>query len=244
MSGSAHVAFHDAECGGYRDDLALWRRLAGRAGGPVLDLGCGTGRVALELARAGHHVWALDHDAELLGELAACAAADGLRVETVCADCRELDLVGAFPLIIAPMQLVQLLGGPAGRRRLLDGVRRHLAPGGEFAAAIIEGVPPGVIAGAGDALPDVRERGGWVYSSLPLGAAIAEGAIEVRRLRQVVSPSGELSESVHTDCLDLLDAASLEAEAAGCGLAARERIEVPAGESHVGSTVVVLGRAG
>jgi len=57
--GSAAVIWHDVECGGYEGDLALWRELAA-AGGPILDLGCGTGRVALDLARRGHRVHGLD----------------------------------------------------------------------------------------------------------------------------------------------------------------------------------------
>ena len=59
------MLWHDLECGAYEDDLPLWRELAARAGGPVLDLGAGTGRVALDLARAGHEVVALDLDAAL-----------------------------------------------------------------------------------------------------------------------------------------------------------------------------------
>ena len=48
------VIWHDLECGGYAEDLALWRELAMRHGGPVLDVGAGTGRTAIMLARAGH----------------------------------------------------------------------------------------------------------------------------------------------------------------------------------------------
>jgi SAM-dependent methyltransferase len=50
------VLWHDIECGGYDLDLPLWRELAGREGSPVLDVGAGTGRVALDLARRGHEV--------------------------------------------------------------------------------------------------------------------------------------------------------------------------------------------
>jgi len=46
------VVWHDLECGGYRVDLQAWLELAERAGGPVLDVGAGTGRVSLALARA------------------------------------------------------------------------------------------------------------------------------------------------------------------------------------------------
>ena len=52
------VAWHDTECGSYDADLPLWRELAGA--GPVLDVGAGTGRVALDLAARGASVTALD----------------------------------------------------------------------------------------------------------------------------------------------------------------------------------------
>jgi len=62
MTVSAHVVWHDVECGGYDADLELWRQLGREAGGPVLDVGAGTGRVALRLAEDGMDVTALDRD--------------------------------------------------------------------------------------------------------------------------------------------------------------------------------------
>ncbi|MBV9839279.1 MAG: hypothetical protein JO156_14285, partial [Solirubrobacterales bacterium] len=53
------VVWHDLECGSYHEDLELWRELARRHGDPVLEIGAGTGRVSLELARRGHRVVAL-----------------------------------------------------------------------------------------------------------------------------------------------------------------------------------------
>ena len=58
-----NVIWHDLECGRYAEDLPLWRSLASEYGDPVLDVGAGTGRVTIELARAGHRVTALDIDA-------------------------------------------------------------------------------------------------------------------------------------------------------------------------------------
>ena len=79
------MIWHDVECGGYGADLPLWRRMAREAGGPVLDLGAGTGRVALDLARHGHDVTALDADADLLDELELRAGEEGLAVSCLVA---------------------------------------------------------------------------------------------------------------------------------------------------------------
>ena len=81
------AVWHDLECGAYGEDLALWRDLAARTGGPVLDVGAGTGRVTIELAAVGVDVVGLDVDEQLLEALA--VRATGLPVKTVVADARE-----------------------------------------------------------------------------------------------------------------------------------------------------------
>ncbi|HEX2096652.1 MAG TPA: hypothetical protein VHF50_04725, partial [Solirubrobacterales bacterium] len=91
-------------------------------------------------------------------------------------------------------------------------------------------------------LPDAREIDGWVYSSLPLESRIDDDAIVVRRLRQTVSPSGELSEELDEVRLRRLDASAVEHEAEAAGLRPVGRREIPATADHVGSTVVVLER--
>src|SRR3954454_12202777 len=82
--------WHDLECADYREDLPLWRSLVAETGGPVLDIGAGTGRVSLDLAARGTSVVALDSDAALLAALEHRAA--GLPVETVVADARRFEL--------------------------------------------------------------------------------------------------------------------------------------------------------
>src|SRR5919112_1383153 len=94
--------WHDLECGAYDDDLPAWRSLAAETGGPVLDIGAGTGRVTLDLATHGLAVVALDTDAALLAALEHRAA--GLPVKTVVADARSFQLERQFPLIVVPMQ--------------------------------------------------------------------------------------------------------------------------------------------
>jgi SAM-dependent methyltransferase len=234
------VAWHDVECASYEADLALWRELAHDASGPVLDVGCGTGRVALELAAYGHEVTGLDSDTELLTELARRARGHGLRVDTVCADARSFSLPARFALVIAPMQVFQLLGGSEGRRAALARMREHVEPGGRAAVALAdpfealepeESLPP---------LPDVREEEGWVFSSQPVAVRVRDGGVSVERLRQLVSPTGDLTDELYTVDLDAVSADELEAEAGISGFETAGRREVEPTQDHVGSTVVLL----
>ena len=236
------VIWHDVECGGYDADLPLWRELAAQAGGPVLDLGAGTGRVALDLAAAGHEVTALDSDAELLDELALRARERGLEVAVVRADARSLGRIGPFALVLAPMQFMQIVGGAPGRAEVLAGVAACLDRGATFAAAIADLDDAVAARDATPPLPDVGHRGDWVYSSLPLDVRREPGGVAVEWLRQVVSPAGALTEERHTQMIDSLTPDELEREAASHGLRPEERHEVRETEAYIGSMVVVCRR--
>jgi SAM-dependent methyltransferase len=236
------VIWHDLECASYTADLPLWRELAEQAHGPVLDLGAGTGRVTLDLAARGHDVTALDSDGELLDELARRAEADAVEVVCVRADARSLPETTPFALAIAPMQLLQIMGGPAGRSRLLQGVRAALAAGGLFAAAVTDldeavapddGPPP---------LPDVKESGRWVFSSIPLDVRPHPEGIMVEWLRRKVSPVGELTEERHAVVLEEFSPDRLEREAAEHGFRAAERRDIAPTRDYVGSTVLICRR--
>ena len=238
MKPALSAVWHDVECGGYEADLTVWDELADAQAGPILDLGCGTGRVALHLARRGHRVLGLDVDEALVRALAPRAA--GLSVEAVVGDARDLSLGTTFGLVIAPMQVVQLLGSAEDRIRCLRGVFEHLQPGGLAAFAIVESVP--VEDDVPPPLPDARESDGWVYSSLPTAIEIDAEAIRVHRLRQAVSPAGELSEENDEVHLSRLDTVTLEQEAVAAGLRPCGRRKVPMTERYVGTSVVLLRR--
>ncbi len=237
---SATAIWHDVECGSYAADLALWEELAGEVEGTVLDLGCGTGRVALHLARRGHEVLGLDLDPELIAALERRGA--GLPLRTVVADARDFELPAPVDLALAPMQTLQLLDDGEQRIACLERVSAHLRPGSRFAAAILEEMPEPD--DSPPPLPDVREVDGWVYSSLAVEAAVGDGEILIRRLRQTVSPDGELTEEDNEVRITTFPAAQLEAEAERAGLVPVARHAIAETDIHVGTTVVVLGKDG
>jgi SAM-dependent methyltransferase len=233
------LRWHDLECGSYTADLALWRELATATGGPVLDVGCGAGRVSLDLAREGHAVTGLDHDPELVAALR--ERADDLGIATVCADARLFSLDRRYGLVIVPMQTVQLLGGEDGRAALLACARAHLQPGGLFAAALTDELQPFCPeSDHGLPLPDMLEDEGWVYSSQPVAVERESDRVAIRRHRQAVGPGGELEESDDVIHLDRVEPEDLRAEGIAAGFVPLPDREIAQTDEHVGSTVVVL----
>ena len=232
------AVWHDLECGGYREDLALWLALAGRTGGPVLDVGAGTGRVTLELAARGAEVIALDVDERLLQALAVRAAE--LRVETVVADAREFSLGRRFSLILVPMQTLQLFGGRSGRASFFRCALEHLEPGGLLAAALADAMdcfdedhdmpPP----------PDAREILGVRYESQLLRVLDEEGRAAIHRRRAIVRANDRVESQDVVVHVDRVSADEVAIEARRLGFTAEPHLYIPQTEQYLGSTVLVL----
>jgi SAM-dependent methyltransferase len=230
--------WHDLECGAYREDLPLWRALAGEAGGAVLDVGAGTGRVTLDLAAGGVAVVALDADTALLEALEHRAA--GLSVETVIADAREFALGRRFSLVLVPMQTLQLFGGPCGRAAFLRRALNHLEPGGLLAAALADALD--CFDDDHDMAPpaDAREIGGVRYASQLVAVEDQGGRAAIHRLREIIGP-GERYESQDVVVrMDRVSAHEVAAEASELGFFNEPDLFVPQTEEYLGSTVVVL----
>ena len=139
-----------------RRDVPFWRRVASTAGGPVLELGCGTGRVSLPLARAGIDLVGIDRSAPMLER--AMKALGRRRIQNpqsrgapprsrvplrfVRGDIRALPFeANAFSMVLAPYGILQSLIRPRDLTATLASVARVLAAGGRFGIDLVPDVP-------------------------------------------------------------------------------------------------------
>jgi SAM-dependent methyltransferase len=236
--------WQEVEFGSYRADLPLWAELAKTRGEPVLELGAGAGRVALQLAAGagGTETIAIDRDRELAAELERRAEQAGTPLTVLVADLAApagIALPSPPRLAIAPLHVLQELAG-SERRALLGALAELLAPGALLAATLVdestllsEGLAPDKI------LPDLREIGDWVYSSEPLWVQVNERAMKVRRLRERVSPDGEMERMVHDELLERVSPEQLEEEMREAGLHPAGRRAIEAGANEADSVAVL-----
>jgi len=117
-------------------DVEFYRRLAGETGGPILDVGCGTGRVAVALAADGHEVVGVDLSAPMLRlaeqrreSLSADMAA---RLSFHQADMATLDLGRDFALVVTPSRVFQFMLTTDAQRQALAALKSHLRPDGRL----------------------------------------------------------------------------------------------------------------
>src|SRR5436190_6139362 len=114
-----------------RRDVPFWRRVAKEATGPVLELGCGTGRVSLPLARAGIDLVGIDRSAAMLARLARRRPKHATNLlHIVRGDIRALPFRRrAFAMVLAPYGILQSLIRPRDLTASLASVARVLPPG-------------------------------------------------------------------------------------------------------------------
>lgn len=122
----------------YRDrtDVGFYVEAATASGSPVLEIGCGTGRVLIPIARAGTDIVGLDSSARMLDvcrtRLHAEPAPVQERVTLVHADMRQFDLGTTFRLATIPFRPFQHLLGVDDQLACLACIRKHLVPGGRL----------------------------------------------------------------------------------------------------------------
>jgi SAM-dependent methyltransferase len=120
----------DYEAAGHGEDVGFYVEEARAAGGPVVEMGCGTGRVLLPVARSGVEIVGVDSSAEMLARLERRLAAEPeevrRRVRVVRGDLCTVRVPGELALVTAPFRVIQHLVERADQRAWLTNVARHL----------------------------------------------------------------------------------------------------------------------
>jgi len=134
MEGAMQFArLFDAQYRDFDSDIAFWLELARRSGDPVLELGCGSGRVLLPLAQAGHDVVGIDHDADMLAIAQERLAVVGhASFELVQEELTEFRLERRFKFALAPLNTLANLDDHAFRKAVVQAAA-HLDPGARLA---------------------------------------------------------------------------------------------------------------
>jgi ubiquinone/menaquinone biosynthesis C-methylase UbiE len=117
-------------------DIQFYCDAAAKYGGPILELGCGTGRITMPLAQSGQRITGLDISQKMLeraaGKCARLSAEQRGRVRLIQADMTNFDLRQQFPLIVIPFRPFQHLVTVEEQLECLSCVRRHLTAGGQL----------------------------------------------------------------------------------------------------------------
>ena len=127
-----YARFYDPDLDDWDADLRIYEQFAARCGSPILELGCGTGRVLLPLARQGYRVTGIDASAAMLEQARNKIAEESLteRVTLVEQAMRELELGERFNLAIAALNSFAHLHTTGDQLTALAQIRCHLNPGG------------------------------------------------------------------------------------------------------------------
>lgn len=128
----AFARYYDADFGAVEDDVAFYRELARRSGGPILEPMCGSGRLLLPLAQAGYRVAGVDVSPELLALAREKLAAAGVlgQVSLLEGDIRNSALAGPFALAIVALNSLMHLTTIADQLAALNCIHAALRPNG------------------------------------------------------------------------------------------------------------------
>lgn len=197
----AHPELYDLENPDFDPEGSFFLSIAAQTGGPVLDLGCGTGRMTIPLAQHGLEITGLDPAAEMLA-LARAKAGD-LPIEWIEADGRDFHLSRQFNFIFENGAVFMHMLTNLDQRAFLGCVHEHLAPDGRFVFGVIFPHP--------DRIASAPEEKEWYSYQDNQGRTVRVSGTEVyddlsqvkveTAIRRITEPDG--SETVHVAPLAL-----------------------------------------
>ncbi|MFN8592982.1 MAG: class I SAM-dependent methyltransferase [Thermomicrobiales bacterium] len=191
--------FYDLEHADFDADIDLYRQLAEVVGDPILELGCGSGRVLLPLAAAGYRVTGLDHSRSMLARARMAASREGLaeRVSLVAGEMEDAAAApgGPYGLVLLSLNGLMHLDGPGKQRKVLVAARRALDPRGMLVIDTLHPDPAHLATFDGR----VQHEGSWrrddgtrVDRFAARTHAPASQRIETTLWYDVVTPAGRL----------------------------------------------------
>jgi SAM-dependent methyltransferase len=158
------------------DDIPFYETYAETCGGPVLELGCGTGRVTIPLARRSSDITGIDNSLPMLIRAREKATAAGVSIKWIRADIRQFPLKKKSNLILFPFGSIWHLIEDGDVEACFSCVHKHLAPGGRF---IIDSFHPNAVNSRGEAS---REKAIFHYPDPDSGKTIT--------VKETKSPDG------------------------------------------------------
>jgi len=123
---------YDAKYAEYNDDVPFYVKAIGRLGGPVLELCCGTGRIAIPIAEAGHEIVGVDLSPDMIAWGEEKAGKAGVEIEWIQGDVREVRLGRKFNVVTIPFTSIGHMTDRKSLEAALETVRAHLAGDGTF----------------------------------------------------------------------------------------------------------------
>ncbi len=146
------------------EDVSFYLELARESGGPVVELGVGTGRLAVPIAADGIAVIGVDSSEGMLEVARERAALAGVELDLRLGDFREPPLHGQFPLVTIPFRSLLHMQSDGDRRAVVRSVHRLLEPGGRFVFDVFCPGPEDIAETHGRWLerePGIFERADW-----------------------------------------------------------------------------------
>lgn len=178
------------------DDIGWYRQLAQAAGGPVLELGCGSGRILLPLLAAGVDIVGVDRSLPMLQQLRRDAGTQLPQVAQM--DLRTLALRGRFALILAPYSLITYLTTDAAVDQFLRTLRPLL---GERGQLVLDAFIPQPVSSFEDFRRDyLRAHAGGTLERAKRIRALADGCNRIERRYTLRDATG-----AETDCFTTVD---------------------------------------
>jgi len=202
-------------------DVDFYARISERKGGRVLELGCGNGRILLQLLARGIDIAGIDSSPKMLVDLVRKAAIRGLHAPVCVMDVRHLGFAARFDVVLCPYSLVTYMTAEQDAVRMLDEVKDVLAPNG---IVVVDAFISRPIDRSDLFSRDyVRPFGAGSLVRSKRITALSERVNRIERRYEVLSPDGKVEERIET-CEDIrvYTPAELLSLASACGLCACE----------------------